>query len=933
MAGTYTIGGASPDFADIQAAVDALHSYGICSDVTFKIRDGIYNEQVELNEFVDSGQSMSVNFEAETPSTKGVKWEYQNSSEDSDFVLMLKGTNNVRFRHITFNSARGDYTGLVLGDGHLNNISFEHCIFQVDTVISSSSSDHYSIYLKGDLNGISFKNNVINGNYYGLSILPNYGNYVSLEDNRFSGQQQMAISVARTGNLLVSGNYMANAGWGMSLSQLLDSVVVKNNQVYVNGNIGIFLRQLKKNSLTMFNNFIVIDGYFAVARGLFIQDSWGLNIYHNSIVMGMTGSGASSAVELDNVRELNFLNNIVSGKEGAYVYVIENNCQDLFFDHNALYSKNNYVNLKGVKIFSNFNEWQGYQIGSQQQDMNSVDVLPDFVSITDLHLINDSGVGGMGIPVGIVANDIDGESRDILMPDIGADEVNDKSQVDAGIYKVEIQGNKYCEGNRTLTAVIKNYGIDTLTTLTIEWKVNQVNQTTAQWNGKLSPNDTASIFLDTLNIAQDSGYDFSVWTTMPNGVADSVASNDSFHISFHTDRGVSLPDSAFVCMPDSLMLTAEIFKSVLWNTSETTVSIFVKDSGTYSVEVETVNGCKYSDSTKVIVDEDCVWPGDANADGIVNNLDILAIGVKHGKTGPARLYDSGYWAPHHVLTWKDTLANGVDIKHTDCDGDGIINYLDTNIVSRNYSYTHNKAGGTVSGVSGDPVLAVSFTKSNYNPGDEVVVNVSFGDDQINAQDIYGLAFSLNRPDDLIEPGSISWDYSGSWLSGAGPALLVFNKWTGQGYRIESAISRVNQTNKSGSGTIATLRFHLKSSVSVDKMVIKFENVHIIDNNEIPVPFITKSDSVIFKTGVTGNDLRPAVLVYPNPANDLIYIDYGTLVVSSMILTDLNGKIIRQIEKPEGPKHTLNVEGLPQGIYLLQIKSQESIIVNRIGIGF
>ncbi|MGK0364459.1 MAG: hypothetical protein ACI85O_001516, partial [Saprospiraceae bacterium] len=53
--------------------------------------------------------------------------------------------------------------------------------------------------------------------------------------------------------------------------------------------------------------------------------------------------------------------------------------------------------------------------------------------------------------------------------------------------------------------------------------------------------------------------------------------------------------------------------------------------------------------------EDCVWPGDANANGIANHLDFLAIGYSFGETGPTRANQSVAWEPLEADNWAETL--------------------------------------------------------------------------------------------------------------------------------------------------------------------------------------------------------------------------------------------------------------------------------------
>ena len=53
--------------------------------------------------------------------------------------------------------------------------------------------------------------------------------------------------------------------------------------------------------------------------------------------------------------------------------------------------------------------------------------------------------------------------------------------------------------------------------------------------------------------------------------------------------------------------------------------------------------CQFSFSQQIPV-----WPGDANDDGIVNNLDLLNVGLGFGIQGNARDYISTVWQQQQV---------------------------------------------------------------------------------------------------------------------------------------------------------------------------------------------------------------------------------------------------------------------------------------------
>ena len=70
--------------------------------------------------------------------------------------------------------------------------------------------------------------------------------------------------------------------------------------------------------------------------------------------------------------------------------------------------------------------------------------------------------------------------------------------------------------------------------------------------------------------------------------------------------------------------------------------------------------------------DDMIFPGDANHDQIASNIDFLQLGVFYGVAGPARQNAIIDWVGQLGPDWDTTQANGYDIKHVDCDGNGTI---------------------------------------------------------------------------------------------------------------------------------------------------------------------------------------------------------------------------------------------------------------------
>jgi len=196
-----------------------------------------------------------------------------------------------------------------------------------------------------------------------------------------------------------------------------------------------------------------------------------------------------------------------------------------------------------------------------------------------------------------------------------------------------------------------------------------------------------------------------------------------------------------------------------------------------------------------------VFPGDANHDQIVNNQDLLPIGIHFGQTGATRANPSNSWIGQRADDWNLTQANGRDVKHADCNGDGTVNGSDTLAINQNYGLTHNSwrdvNGGTTQ-------IRFDMPTSQLNPGDTVHIPIELGTVDTMASNIYGIAFSIQYDKMLIDSASVRVDYTSSWLGTKNVDLLTLDKDFFDQGQLDLALVRTNQQNRSGFGMIADL---------------------------------------------------------------------------------------------------------------------------------
>lgn len=146
----------------------------------------------------------------------------------------------------------------------------------------------------------------------------------------------------------------------------------------------------------------------------------------------------------------------------------------------------------------------------------------------DLH-VSIEELNGAGLPLPEIVQDIDGDPRDPLAPDIGADEFTPAPTNDAGISGIAYPSLEapFANGLQPVEVVIQNKGMDTLNSATISWWVNGSPQSAYDWTGALLPGEQDTVNIGNFNFALKTDHDILAYTSLPNGVTDSLALNDS----------------------------------------------------------------------------------------------------------------------------------------------------------------------------------------------------------------------------------------------------------------------------------------------------------------------------------------------------------------------------------------------------------------------
>ena len=388
-----------------------------------------------------------------------------------------------------------------------------------------------------------------------------------------------------------------------------------------------------------------------------------------------------------------------------------------------------------------------------------------------------------------------------------------------------------------------------------------------------------------------------------------------------------------------------------------TVTHFYQESGNYEVKLSVWNGSnqdcydEYTQSINVFISDDpcdqldCVWPGDTNADGFANMEDLVNIGVGFGMTGPARDTISNEWVAQTGTDWDVENADGINYKHFDCDGNGLIEINDIIAVQSNYVMMENGVSFTES--NGVPI-SLSFDVDTVivtEENQELIINagLNFGSSDVPMNDVYGVVLYLTYPKNyVVESEPIEFDYNENSFFGDFTTTLPMARNIYEKGQMDIVLTRKNGTNTSGQGRVASARFIIDSDIIDGRIENEGEifsvGIHVvkavdINGNTIDISLPEEPSGVFFINGIPTKTVElideSSVQVFPNPVSEMLNVQLSSeLHPEAVEIFDLMGRRVIFSEM-KNSNLDLNVSRLPHGVYILKVITEEGIGSKRI----
>jgi parallel beta-helix repeat protein len=408
--GIYTIGSTNCDFLNFDKAVDALNHCGIDSAVIFKVYPGTYYSNLFLDSIPGASNENTITFTSLSGNNNDVILSNPNNYNPT--ITLWNTASYYIFDKLTIECTLSVET--------IDLMSAHDIHFTNNVINKISTAFLYSYVIQGEVNNLLLENNDIIGGFYGVYLT--YSDSVKIRNNDFTDFGYTGVYYSYGQNLLVSGNYFrkGNSACRYPNIEVHDcydvNICIEKNIIdgYYSSD-GILVNDCSGTSTTpilISNNFISLNNS-SFSVGMAISSSY-VNVYNNSIEIYGSNSMSNVAFQGGGVT-INIFNNIFSNSAGGLAYASGNLDSS---DFNNLFSSGTVL---GEYNGTTFTDITGLQALSGN-DGHSISVNPSFISNTDLHINNNPFLNAAATPIPGITTDIDGDIRDLVTPDIGADE-------------------------------------------------------------------------------------------------------------------------------------------------------------------------------------------------------------------------------------------------------------------------------------------------------------------------------------------------------------------------------------------------------------------------------------------------------------------------------------------------------------------------------
>ena len=341
-----------------------------------------------------------------------------------------------------------------------------------------------------------------------------------------------------------------------------------------------------------------------------------------------------------------------------------------------------------------------------------------------------------------------------------------------------------------------------------------------------------------------------------------------------------------------------------------------------------------------------VWPGDVNNNGIVNEVDLLYLGLAFGESGPSRTSIDSSWAAQEIIeNWSSNFPNGLNFAYADCNGDGLVSEADADVIEKNYLETQDDImvipDDVLEGVVGEDPKIIFLENDLVVPeGGSIDLNIGLGSVDSPVDSILGLAFIIKVDPELFQGNRIKFKFDkDSWLNPDDDVSITrfLKDNPKENGRFTVAFTRKDKMPVADFGSIGTVSFVVESNVidlltnNNDSLEVAIDSVIMTDENLEPLPAIGASinlqleelieednDSTITSTY---NPILDKIKVFPNPTSGWLLVKTANIHTENFEVLNTLGQVIFSQKGTTSNFQSLDLRHIPQGSYWLRFYTE------------
>lgn len=461
---------------------------------------------------------------------------------------------------------------------------------------------------------------------------------------------------------------------------------------------------------------------------------------------------------------------------------------------------------------------------------------------------------------------------------------------DSGLYWVQINSQQGCQVDDSIqvdTQANPNVDLGTDTSLC---NGQSITLNAGDWTNYTWQNGSAE---DSFQVNQAGQYHVQVKDTL------GCSGSDTVNVQFTNNPSVNLGQDTAFCHGASLILDAGSWSDYTWQDGSSNQLFTVSDSGKYYVQVENTEGCKGSDT--IMVNTKASPSVDLGNDTTICSGEVLTLDAG---SWDGYLWQDGSQSQTFTVTdagsYHVEVTNQVGCANADTIQVGINPSpqvslgLDTTICPGS-SLTLDAGQGTTYQWSDGSTGRTKFVTSAGLYWVEVTnANTCSGSDTIEI---------MKHPKPTVDLGSdttICRDQTLQLDAGAG-----FNSYVWQ----DGSTKQTNTVDTSQAGDF--------------EYWVTVKDQNSCNANDTVMVSVEICDGIAEKDDHKVN-------IYPNPVQETLKLDFKSLPLGDVAvsLTTGDGQIIRKALVSDG-QHSFDVSNLSEGIYLLQIQSNDQQTVRKL----